>query len=72
MSSQTLAYFINSIRKAKELDVKEKDILIARLNKKTLIRVAKKYHFSDETIRQIEMKALTKIRKSNCQLFLFD
>jgi DNA-directed RNA polymerase sigma subunit (sigma70/sigma32) len=72
MSSQTIAYFINNIKKSRELNRKEKDVLIARLSKRTLIKVGRKYHLSGERIRQIEKEALRKIIKGNSQLLLFD
>lgn len=72
MSSQTAKYFISIIKNAKELDKKEKDILIRRLKETTLRKIGKKYKVSDERIRQIEEKALEKFIKKMCQLLLFE
>lgn len=72
MSSQTAKYFISIIKNAKELDKKEKDILIRRLKETTLRKIGKRYKVSDERIRQIEGKALEKFIKKMCQLLLFD
>ncbi|MEK7534023.1 MAG: sigma factor-like helix-turn-helix DNA-binding protein [Patescibacteria group bacterium] len=72
MSSQTAKYFITIIKTAKELDKKEKDILIKRLRDTTLKTIGKKYKVSAERIRQIEQKSLQKFIKKMCQLMLFD
>jgi DNA-directed RNA polymerase sigma subunit (sigma70/sigma32) len=72
MSSQTAKYFITIIKNAKELDKKEKDILIKRLKDATLKTIGKKYKVSAERIRQIEQKSLQKFITKMCQLMLFD
>lgn len=72
MSSQTISYFISIIKNAKELDKKEKDVLIKRLKGITLEKIGKKYEVSDERIRQIEEKSLQKFIKKMCQLLLFE
>lgn len=72
MSSQTLLYFQTVIANSKELKKREKDILIKRLDKITLEKIAKKYKLSDERIRQIEEEGLAKFLKKACQLLLFD
>ncbi len=72
MSTQTLFYFQAVIQNSKELTSREKDILVKRLNKITLEKLAKKYKLTDERIRQIEEEALAKFLKKACQLLLFD
>jgi DNA-directed RNA polymerase sigma subunit (sigma70/sigma32) len=72
MSSKTLAYFKSFIQNSKLLGKKEKDILIRRLGKKTLKKIARRYKLSDERIRQIEKEALIKFHKKNCQMILLD
>lgn len=72
MSTQTGKYFISIIKNSKELDRKEKDILIRRLKENTLAKIGRKYKVSDERIRHIEQKALQKFSKKMCQLMLFD
>lgn len=70
--NQTVSYFIKIVRDAKELNRKEKDILIARLRKKTLFSIGKKYKLTAERIRQIEEQAIHKFLAKVKQLFLFD
>lgn len=72
MSSQTILYFQTVIQNSRELNRREKDILIKRLNKKTLKKLAGKYKLTGERIRQIEAEALAKFLKKDCQLLLFD
>jgi len=72
MATQTAKHFVSIIKNAKELDKKEKDILIRRLKNITLGKIGRKYKVSDERIRQIEEKALEKFIKKMCQLLLFD
>lgn len=72
MSSQTMAYFQSVIRTSKELTQKEKDIVVRRLQKKSLRSIARKYKVTGERIRQIENEALKKFLKKTCQLRLVD
>lgn len=72
MSTQTAKYFISIIRNAKELDKKEKDILIKRLKDTTLKTIGKKYKISGERVRQIEERALFRFIATTCQLLLFE
>lgn len=72
MSSQTISHFISIVKNARELDKKEKNILIKRLKGVTLKNLGKKYKVSDERIRQIEQKSLQKLIKKMCQLMLFE
>lgn len=72
MSSQTLRYFNSIINNAKELNRKEKDILIKRLKDTTLEKIGKKYKVSGERVRQIEENAIAKFIKKMIQLMLFD
>jgi len=72
MTSQSLGYFIEFIDHLKELDKKEKDILIRRLKKQTLNQIGKKYRLTGERVRQIENQALKKLKTTICQLRLLD
>ncbi len=72
VGNQTVRYFIKIIQDSKELKNKEKEILIARLEEKTLEKIGKKYKLSAERIRQIEEKAIDKFLDKVAQLFLFD
>ena len=72
MGSQTLKYFNSIISHAKELNRKEKEILIKRLKKQKLQKIGKKYKVTAERVRQIEKEALLKFKKKMIQLMLFD
>lgn len=72
IANQTVRYFIKIIQSSKELNRKEKDILIARLEEKTLEKIGKKYKLTAERIRQIEEEAIGKIVAEIKQLLLFD
>lgn len=72
IANQTVRYFIKIIVASKELNRKEKDILIARLEEKTLEKIGKKYKLTAERIRQIEEEAIGKIVAEIKQLLLFD
>ena len=72
MSNQTAKYFISLVKRAKELNGKEKDILIRRLKYATLEKIGRKHKVSGERIRQVEEKALGKFIKKMIQLMLFD
>ncbi|MEX1052619.1 MAG: sigma factor-like helix-turn-helix DNA-binding protein [Patescibacteria group bacterium] len=72
VANQTLRYFIKIIKKEKALNKKEKEILIARLQKKTLVKIGKKYKLTAERIRQIEDDSVKKFLKKVNQLFLFE
>ena len=72
MSSQTLKYFNSIISDAKELNRKEKEILIKRLKKQKLQKIGRKYRVTAERVRQIEKEALLKFKKKMIQLMLFD
>ncbi len=72
IANQTVRYFIKIVEASKELKRKEKDILIARLEEKTLLKIGKKYKLTAERIRQIEESAIAKIVAEIKQLLLFD
>lgn len=72
LANQTVRYFIKIVRDSKELNRKEKDILIARLEEKTLEKIGKKYKLTAERIRQIEEGAIKKFLAAVKQLFLFE
>ncbi len=71
MGNQTVIYFKSIVKKSKELTSKEKEILLKRLDDKTLRKIGRKYKLSAERIRQLEEKALLKFLKKTCQLLLF-
>jgi len=72
MSSQTWEYFIAIIESAKELNKKEKAILVKRLKAKSLEKIGRKYKLTAERIRQIEKEALAKFKQKMIQLLLID
>lgn len=72
MSSQTFAYFKSVVQHSKELNRREKEIVLRRLEKKPLHRIGRKYKLTGERIRQIEKGALCKFIKKTCQLILID
>ncbi|OGK31581.1 hypothetical protein A3F29_01350 [Candidatus Roizmanbacteria bacterium RIFCSPHIGHO2_12_FULL_33_9] len=72
IGNETLRYFIKIVKNEKALSHKEKEILVARLQKKTLIKIGKKYKLTAERIRQIEENAVKKFLKKINQLFLFE
>lgn len=72
MRNKTVNYFKSLIEKSDKLKPKEKEILLKRLDGKTLERIGKKYKVSAERIRQIEEVALIKLMKKIYQLLLFE
>ena len=72
MHSQTVKYFAGMIQGAKQLNRKEKDILLRRLQTQNLEDIARKYKLTAERIRQIEESALIKFLNKMAQLRLFD
>ncbi len=72
VANQTVRYFIKIVKKSHELSKKEKEILVARLEDRTLEKIGKKYKLSAERIRQIEEEAIKKFLAKVNQLFLFD
>jgi len=72
MSSQTWKYFAAVVKNSKELNKKEKDILIKRLKAQSLEKIGNKYKVTAERIRQIEKEALLKFNKRIIQLLLID
>lgn len=72
MGNQTLAYFGTLIHSSLKLTPKEKDILGARLRRKTLKKIGRRYKVSGEWIRQIEKNALVKLMKKIYQMMLFE
>jgi len=71
MANQTISYFLKLIKWSRRLNPKEEDILVKRLKKTKLRQIGKKYHVSDERIRQIENSALHKLQQKNIQERLF-
>jgi DNA-directed RNA polymerase sigma subunit (sigma70/sigma32) len=71
-ANRTLRHFAAHIRKLPHLSIKEKDVLIRRLKTTTLERIGLKYDVTEARIRQIEKKALKKVRSRSYQQKLFD
>ncbi|MBI4080244.1 MAG: hypothetical protein HY430_00565 [Candidatus Levybacteria bacterium] len=72
MGNQTFLYFSAFIQNAKELNKKEKEILLRRLQRKKLAKIGKHFKVSAERVRQIEERALHKINEKVIQLLLID
>ena len=72
MANQSIAYFAYIVKNSRDLNRREKDVLLFRLKKKTLKKIGRKYKLSYERIRQIEKEALQKFVKKINQLLLFD
>ena len=72
MTNQTVSYFSSIIRGSRKLNRREKEVLLRRLTKKTLIKIGRKNKVTGERIRQIEKSALEKLVKKMSQLLLFD
>lgn len=72
IANQTVRYFIKIVKNSHELSQKEKEILIARLEEKTLLKIGRKYKLSAERVRQIEEEAIRKFLAKVNQLFLFE
>ena len=72
IGNETIRYFIKIVKNELALSNKEKEILIARLEKKTLNKIGRKYKLTAERIRQIEDWAVKKFLKKVNQLFLFE
>lgn len=72
MTNQTVYYFSSIIRGSKQLNKREKEILLRRLTKRTLIKIGRKNKVSGERIRQIEKNALQKLIRKVGQLLLFE
>ena len=72
MSSQTWEYFSTIVKNSKELNKKEKEVLIKRLRAQSLEKIGNKYKVTAERIRQIEKEALLKFKKKIIQLLLID
>lgn len=72
MTSRSEEYFISIVVSSKNLNKKEKDIVVKRIRGMTLRRIGRRYRLTAERIRQIEEEALTKLSKKISQLLLFD
>jgi len=72
MTSKSREYFTSLIVNSKNLNKKEKDILVRRLRGSTLAWIGRRYKLTAERIRQIEEGALIKLGKKISQLLLFD
>lgn len=69
--NRTLRYFSFFIKKIPDLTGKERKVLLARLRKKTLEVIGKSFNVTEGRIRQIERKAIGKIKSKSHQLNLF-
>lgn len=72
MPNQTIVYFLRLITGSRRLTSKEEDILVRRLKRKKLKQIGRRYKVTDERIRQIEAKALNKLRSKIFQERLFN
>ena len=72
MANQTIKYFSSLISDSRELNRKEKDVLLRRLKKQRLEKIGKRYKVTGERVRQIEDQALGKFTKKILQLLLLD
>lgn len=72
MSNKTVIYFESLIKESNKLNQKEKEILIKRVEGKTLQEIGKKYKITAERVRQKEEKAIIKFMKKFYQLLLFE
>jgi DNA-directed RNA polymerase sigma subunit (sigma70/sigma32) len=70
-SNRTLKYFSRFIKSVPQLNQKEKDVLIGRLRENTLEGIGGSFGRSEARIRQIEKRALAKIKNKKYQLSLF-
>jgi len=71
MSNKTIRYFSVFIKKIPDLSGKERKVLLGRLRKRTLTKIGKAFGVTEGRIRQIEKKAIGKIRSKHHQLALF-
>jgi DNA-directed RNA polymerase sigma subunit (sigma70/sigma32) len=71
MSNKTIRYFSVFIKKIPDLSGKERKVLLERLRKRTLARIGKSFGVTEGRIRQIEKKAIGKIKSKHHQLALF-
>ena len=63
-----LGYFVKHIPR---LDIREKKVLLDRLNGITLEEIGKSFSLTEGRIRQIEKEAVAKIKSKIYQLSLF-
>lgn len=70
-ANRTIRYFTAHIKKLPQLTSKEKEVLIKRLKMITLEKTGINYKVTEGRIRQIEKKALSKIRSKIYQQKLF-
>ena len=70
-SNKTLRYFSKLIRNIPDLSGKERKVLLGRLRKKTHALIGHTFDVTEGRVRQIEKKAIGKIRSKKHQLNLF-
>ncbi|KKQ93118.1 hypothetical protein A2865_02690 [Candidatus Woesebacteria bacterium RIFCSPHIGHO2_01_FULL_39_17] len=71
-ANRTRRFFTAHIRKLPQLTSKEKDVLIRRLKMFTLEKIGLIFGVTEARIRQIEKKALDKVRRKSYQQKLFN
>ena len=71
-ANRTLRYFTAHIKKLPHLTSREKEVLVKRLRARTLEGIGKKFNLTEGRVRQIEKKAIAKIRSKNYQQILFN
>jgi DNA-directed RNA polymerase sigma subunit (sigma70/sigma32) len=70
-SNKTLKFFSAYVKKLPHLTLQEKEVVVRRLRKATLVTIGKLYGVTEGRVRQIEKKAIAKIRSKKRQLSLF-
>lgn len=70
-ANRTLRFFTHYIDKLPQLTPKEKEVLISRIQRKSLNEIGNLFMVTEGRIRQIEKTALKKINLKTIQLSLF-
>lgn len=69
--NRTRRYFTRFIHHLPQLTEREKEVLVRRLSSATLQKVGENYRVTEARVRQIEKKALKKVKSKNYQQKLF-
>jgi len=70
-SNKTLDFFTAYVKKLPHLTVREKEVVIRRLKKITLVSIGEKFGITEGRVRQIEKSTIEKIKSKKQQLNLF-
>lgn len=71
-ANRTLRYFAAHIRRLPHLTPREKGVLLKRIRSVTLEKIGLKYHVTEGRIRQIEKRAIGKVKNKSYQQALFE